>query len=295
MNAFVRFSRPHTVIGTTLSVLALYALALSCSDFSQLHLAELALTLISCLGANIYIVGLNQVTDVDIDRINKPYLPLASGEFSMRTGYSVIGIAVLVSLAIALFLGNYLLATVLLSLLLGTAYSLPPLRLKRFAFWAAFCIIAVRGLIVNMLLFLHFNAIINEQHHLPLAVWLLTATIFIYSIAIAWFKDIPDMEGDRTYHIKTLSLRVGARKVFLIGNGLIICTHVFLWTAPFLFDLQLSTQIIVAAHLFFFILLMVAARRVHLEERKSVFKYYQFIWVLFFLEYISFAAAGLAY
>ncbi|MCB0286844.1 MAG: UbiA family prenyltransferase, partial [Calditrichaeota bacterium] len=49
------------------------------------QLAALLLALASCLGANIYIVGLNQITDIDIDRINKPDLPLASGIFSMRT------------------------------------------------------------------------------------------------------------------------------------------------------------------------------------------------------------------
>lgn len=59
------------------------------------------LTLISRLGANIYIVGLNQITDVEIDRINKPWLPLASGAFSMRTGYWLIVVSVLVSLGIA--------------------------------------------------------------------------------------------------------------------------------------------------------------------------------------------------
>lgn len=39
---------------------------------------------------NICIVGLNQIFDVPIDRINKPYLPLASGELSMRMGKSLV-------------------------------------------------------------------------------------------------------------------------------------------------------------------------------------------------------------
>ena len=46
--------------------------------------------LIPALLMNICIVGLNQIFDVPIDRINKPYLPLASGEFSMRTGTSLV-------------------------------------------------------------------------------------------------------------------------------------------------------------------------------------------------------------
>ena len=46
--------------------------------------------LIPALLMNICIVGLNQIFDVPIDRINKPYLPLASGEFSMRMGASLV-------------------------------------------------------------------------------------------------------------------------------------------------------------------------------------------------------------
>ena len=33
--------------------------------------------------------------------------------------------------------------------------------------WAAFCIIAVRGLVVNLLIFLHFNYYLNGQRDIP--------------------------------------------------------------------------------------------------------------------------------
>lgn len=290
---FIRFSRLHTVIGTTLSISSLYLLALSFSGYHDLHIETLLLTLISCLGANIYIVGLNQITDVEIDRVNKPYLPLASGAFSMRLGYTIVIIAVMISLVIAIAFGKYLLLTVMLSLLLGTMYSLPPFRLKRFYFWAAFCIIAVRGLIVNLLLFLHFHSIINSKENIPSIIWLLTATIFIYSIIIAWFKDIPDMEGDRQYNIHTLSLRLGARRVFYIGNVLITIIYLSLIAAPFFIPLHLQTALFVAAHLFLLSTLWIVNSRVRLHLQSSFRRYYQFIWILFFLEYITFAIAGL--
>lgn len=292
MSAFIRFSRPHTVIGTTLSLLALYLLAWAYSGSPEGQWVVFGLSLLSCLGANIYIVGLNQLTDIDIDRINKPYLPLASGEYSQRTGYLIIITAVLLSLVIAVYLGRYLLLTVILSLLLGTAYSLPPFRLKRFHFWAAFCIIAVRGLIVNLLLFLHFFSTLSEQHHIPPAIWLLTLTIFMYSVAIAWFKDIPDMEGDQRFQINTLTLRLGAQRVFNIGLGLISLTYLFVGLAPFLFSLQLSPTILLVAHGLFLGALWLASRRVQLHQPASIFQFYQFIWILFFLEYGTFTLAG---
>lgn len=292
MMNFLRFSRPHTVIGTTLSITTLYLLAMAVSESADWHLGIFGLSLLSCLGANIYIVGLNQITDVAIDRINKPYLPLASGAYSIRTAYWIIGFSVVISLIIAFSVGQYLLLTVLLSLLLGTAYSLPPVRLKRFHFWAAFCIIAVRGLIVNILLFLHFSHTFSGRHSLPPAIWLLTGTIFIYSVVIAWFKDIPDMEGDRRYRINTLTLRLGPKKVFLVGNGLILAAYFTNIIIAVVFDLSLSTPIIITSHLIFAALLGWAGWNINLFDRVEVFKYYQFIWMLFFLEYLAFAIAG---
>lgn len=86
---------------------------------------------------NLYITGLNQVTDVDIDKINKPYLPIASGALSKANGFRVI----MASLFWALYNVNSvawpLRYTLLGSALLGTLYSMPPFRLKRFPLLAA--------------------------------------------------------------------------------------------------------------------------------------------------------------
>ncbi len=90
------------------------------------HLLPVVLALLACLCGNVYIVGLNQLEDVEIDRINKPHLPLASGEFSRRQAIAIVALAGLLSLLIAIAEGPFLLATIGLSLMIGTAYSLPP-------------------------------------------------------------------------------------------------------------------------------------------------------------------------
>jgi homogentisate phytyltransferase/homogentisate geranylgeranyltransferase len=286
---FIRFSRLHTVIGTTLSISALYVIALSFSDGRGTWFATYCLTLLACLGANIYIVGLNQITDVEIDRINKPWLPLASGAYTMRTARTIIGVSILLALIVAAWTGKYLLLTVLLSLALGTAYSLPPLRLKRFHFWAAFCIIAVRGVIVNILLFLHFHSIINGSTQIPPVIAMLTVSIFVYSIAIAWFKDVPDMEGDRRFQIRTLTLQLGARNVLSIGNTLLALLFVaniaLAWTGM----LGVNKWVFAIGHLLMLAALGGAVSRLKLEEPDSVKRYYLFIWILFFAEYVVFA------
>lgn len=286
---FIRFSRLHTIIGTTLSIVTLWLIALSYADGTEMYGSLLGLTIIACLGANIFIVGLNQITDIEIDKINKPYLPLASGAFSLQTGKLIVGIGLAVSLILAVFIGGYLLWTVLLSLALGIAYSLPPLRLKKYPIWAAFCIIAVRGIIVNLLLFLHFHAHINGAHSITPLVWLLTVVIVVYSLIIALFKDLPDTEGDAKFAVRTLSVRLGRRRVFAFGNVIMMTLFVLCILAPFLFKVQVDSLLFSGVHGFFLLLLLLGMLRTNLQNQDSVFNYYRFIWVLFFGEYLVFA------
>jgi len=302
-----RFARPHTIVGTTLSLLALWTMAAglfavsntfgndsgisgTLSPTGVIGARSLALTWLACIGANVYIVGLNQLTDVPLDRINKPYLPLASGAWSMRTGWIVVFVSLAASLvATALVNGLWLWWTVCLSLALGTAYSLPPFRLKRFSFWAAFCIIAVRSLIVNVLLFAHVANWASDWRDLPPPVWLLTGVMFAFSIAIAWFKDMPDLAGDAAHGVETLTVRLGRKWVLRSGSlvliGVLLAAAVAAYTYPMLAFSERAAalgQVIIAA------LFAWSAWRVNLEHPGSLRRFYLTLWGLFFLEYIWF-------
>lgn len=294
LRAFILFSRPHTIIGTTLSVVGIYFIAWAHGGTPAWEWGILLPALLSCLGANVYIVGLNQVTDVAIDRINKPYLPLASGVYSLRTGKLVILLCLAVSLMIAIAEGSFLALTVIISVLIGTAYSLPPLRLKRFHFWAAACIFTVRGVVVNLLLFLHFNQRLSDDTAIPPQVWALTIFIFGLSLVIAWFKDIPDMEGDSRFKIMTLSLTLGPRKVFNIGRGLLAACYGGMILTGMIGIAGVNGIVLTAAHAGLLALMWRISRRIKPGEPASMTRYYLFIWVLFFAEYIVFPVACLA-
>ncbi|MEE8303509.1 MAG: homogentisate phytyltransferase [Candidatus Tectomicrobia bacterium] len=291
LRAFVSFSRLHTIIGTSLSVVGLYVIALAHTDTGQAHLGTLLLTLISCLAANIYIVGLNQLTDVAIDRINKPYLPLASGMFSMRMGWTISLICLLLSLLIALEQGRYLIITVVLSLIIGTAYSVPPIRLKRFPVWSGACIFVVRGAIVNVFLFLHFHFRFAGAATIPIHVWTLTAFIFGLSMIIAWFKDLPDMEGDRLFHIRTLSLRLGPQRVFSLGRGVLAACYGGVIAAGIVGLPGVNRIVFLLSHVVLLAAMWGKSLGVEPSRKASAARYYQFIWVLFFSEYVFFAAS----
>lgn len=285
-----KFSRPHTIIGTSLSVFALYAIALGLTNTS-LNLTNLELCLATwlvCLAGNVYIVGLNQLEDVAIDKINKPHLPLAAAEFSPTTGWVIVGVCGAFAILGAALLGNYLFITVFISLLIGTAYSLPPIRLKRYPLWAALCIFTVRGVIVNLGIFSHFQKYFDSNLGIPPVIWLLTLFILIFTIAIAIFKDVPDLEGDRQYQISTLTIILGKKAVFKLSLGIITFCYLGMIIAAFFPLFEVNQLGMIFIHLFLLSLLWIRSLKVDLEEQEQIRDFYQFIWKLFFLEYLLF-------
>ena len=122
---------------------------------------------------------------------------------------------------------------------------------------------------------------------------MLTITIFIYSIVIAWFKDIPDMSGDHKFNIQTLSLRLGSKTVFILGNSLLAFVFLFLIIIPFFVQLDLNKPIFRIMHILMLLVLLITAFKTDVKNKVAISKYYQFIWVLFFTEYIVFAIAAI--
>lgn len=287
--AFWKFSRPHTIIGTSLSVLGIFAIALSQNTVSVGDglLAALG-AWFACLCGNVYIVGLNQLEDVAIDEINKPHLPLASGEFSVGTGRLIVAVTGVLALVLAWLQSPYLLGMVAVSLAIGTAYSLPPVRLKRFPFWAALCIFTVRGAVVNLGLYGHFSGGLK----VPATVWALTLFIIVFTIAIAIFKDIPDLEGDRQYQITTFTIALGQERVFNLARWLLTICYLGLIVGVFWLP-SVNAVLLVSTHLGLLGLMWWRSFGVDLQDKVAIASFYQFIWKLFFLEYLLFPAACL--
>ena len=295
--AFWKFSRPHTIIGTSLSVLALYliTLATTSSIFTVASLEQLLGALLACWCGNVYIVGLNQLQDVEIDQINKPHLPIAAGEFSRRQGNLIVAVTGILALLVAGFLGKWLLWMVGTSLAIGTAYSLPPIRLKRFPFWAALCIFSVRGAIVNLGLFWHFSDRFSRTVAFPPAsVWALTLFIVVFTFAIAIFKDIPDMDGDKQYNITTFTIQLGKPFVFNLARWVITVCYLGMMLAGWLWlHTSVNPIFLGVTHLLLLGVMWWRSQRVDLQDKIAIAQFYQFIWKLFFLEYLLFPAACL--
>ncbi len=277
-----QFSRPHTVIGTTVSIIALQILALERYAPSVQEIClNLAITWLACILANIAIVGLNQIFDVPIDRINKPHLPLPAGEMTLSEAWSIVGVCSVVSLAIAVYSGLFLSLTVALSLLIGACYSLPPIRLKQYAFWSAFCIVAVRGLVINLGLFAHFT-----HGELPTnLVWLLTIFMLGYGIVIALCKDLVDVAGDRQFGIATFSVLWGKEVIFQRSQQLLLALFlgIGLLSFPLISTSPLGMVLMSCAPV-----VSMAGSQVNVANIQELTRFYRTVWLWFYVSYLLF-------
>ncbi|XP_052734472.1 uncharacterized protein LOC108319595 isoform X6 [Vigna angularis] len=60
----------------------------------------------SCCFKSGYVIGLNHLTDVEIDKINKPYRPLASREYSFGAGVLLTASCLILSFGIGWIVGS---------------------------------------------------------------------------------------------------------------------------------------------------------------------------------------------
>jgi homogentisate phytyltransferase / homogentisate geranylgeranyltransferase len=296
LGALWRFSRPHTIIGTTVSIVALYLIAVDTLPGLTLGggLWDLWWVLVAGLAVNVYIVGINQLEDIEIDRVNKPFLPLAAGEMTVDSGRAVVAACGGLAVVLAVTQGVEEIVAVLLGLAVGTAYSVPPLRLKRYPAAASLCISGVRSVVVNLGVYAHFSLAFTGTVSIPAAVWALTIVVLPFSFAIAILKDVPDAEGDRRFRIMTFTVRVGGAKVLRAGLAVLALAYVGMATLGPLLIPEADPFVLAAGHLAALALLLVWARGADPNDPAVFTRFYMRVWKLFFLEYVLVAVACLA-
>nr|AKM76560.1 AT3G11945-like protein [Erodium foetidum] len=288
-----RFLRPHTIRGTALGSFALVARAL----IENTHLIRWSLVLKALSGlfalicGNGYIVGINQIYDIGIDKVNKPYLPIAAGDLSVQSAWLLVVFFAVAGLSIVGWnFGPFITSLYSLGLFLGTIYSVPPLRMKRFPV-AAFLIIAtVRGFLLNFGVYYATRAALGLPFQWSSPVVFITTFVTVFALVIAITKDLPDVEGDRKFQISTLATKLGVRNIAYLGSGLLLLNYIASVLAAIYMPQAFRRSIMIPVHSVLALSLIYQTRVLEQANytKEAISGFYRFIWNLFYAEYILF-------
>jgi len=204
IRALYKFTRPHTIRGTILASIAGTIRALVDTPGSITNVAwgtmlpRAFIGMIALLLGNAFIVGINQIYDESIDKMNKPFLPVASGEMSKRFAWiAVVTSAIAGPLLVKQFFPLLLFKLYSFGLFLGLIYSVPPIRTKRNPILAGLTIACVRGFLLNFGVYYAVKDAVGAAFSWSPKVSFIARFMTLFATVIAITKDLPDIEGDK--------------------------------------------------------------------------------------------------
>lgn len=175
-------------------------------DFASTGL-EIIWGVIALMLVNAASNALNQVYDLDIDRINKPYRPIPSGRITKDEGRSLAWILYLITLWRAAVVNRAFALIILLIMLMTIAYSVPPVRFKKRLWINNLSIAFTRGLLG----FVAAWCIFDPEPWTTTHPWAMGLIMCIFLFGTVTTKDFTDVKGDRKYGMRTLPVEYGAR------------------------------------------------------------------------------------
>jgi homogentisate phytyltransferase/homogentisate geranylgeranyltransferase len=129
---------------------------------------------------------------------------------------------------------------------------------------------------------------------LPPEVIALSAFVMIFSLAIALFKDIPDLRGDRQHRIFTLTVRLGPSLVFTLCRWILTASYGLMILLALSGALpSIHRGFLALSQLLLLSVMWIRSHAVDVLQDEQTKAFYQLIWKLFFLEYLLFPVAAL--
>ncbi|HUU28008.1 MAG TPA: UbiA family prenyltransferase [archaeon] len=222
---YYRFTRPFTLLPPLLGIVsgaftAIGALAYhhGISFFRQVSSTDtwglfyyIALGAVMAALLNAASNVLNQITDLENDRINKPERMLPSGRITLRAAMIFASLLYAASLYAAWMVSpggrHECFWIVVAAAVLTYVYSAKPFRTKRHPFGANLTIAVPRGCLLKVAGWSCVAPIARD-----IEPWYIGSIFFLFLLGSASTKDYSDMEGDRAAGCTTLPIRYGVKK-----------------------------------------------------------------------------------
>ena len=154
--------------------------------------------------------ALNQIYDLEIDRINKPKRPLTSRRLTIAQAWWFTNICYAVALVLAWLVApggrHECFWLVAIAVVCTYIYSVPPLRTKRLGIWANITIAIPRGVLLKVAGWSSVKTIVGVEP------WYIGAIFGLFLLGATTTKDFADMDGDRRGGCRTLPIQYGVRR-----------------------------------------------------------------------------------
>jgi len=293
LRALYKFTRPHTIRGTILASICgtIRALvdtpgAIASARWGYM-LPRALIGMVALLLGNAFIVGINQIYDEGIDKLNKPFLPVASGEMSTRFAWAaVLTSGIIGPLLVRQFFPPLLFKLYSFGVFLGAIYSVPPIRTKQNPILAGLTIATVRGFLLNFGVYYAVKDAVGASFAWSPKVSFIARFMTLFATVIAVTKDLPDIEGDKAFQIETFATKVGVGKI-AAGATLCLFANYIHGMATGLLSKPGTFNVLpmVGGHAILATILLTRFKQLEPESMKSVKVFYKHIWDLFYLEY----------
>ena len=221
---YLEFSRPFTLVAPALGFASGAATAYGAAPRETWHVHLLLYPVIGLTMAavlNAASNALNQIYDLDIDRVNKPKRPLPSGRLSIHDAWVFTWIAYAVALTLAWFVepaGRHeCFWIVMVVTVITILYSVLSFRTKRLGIWANVTIAIPRGVLLKVAGWSAVKTVFGAEP------WYIGAIFGLFLLGASTTKDFADMEGDARGGCRTLPIIYGVtRAAWMISPSFVI-------------------------------------------------------------------------
>lgn len=209
----LELSRPFTLVAPALGVVS-GAITAAGAEPRDIWTADLLrFTTIGALMAMVLNAAnnaLNQIYDLEIDRVNKPQRPLTSGRLSLFDAWVFTWITYALALVLAWFVApggrHECFWIVVIATIFTFIYSCPPLRTKTRGIWANVTIAIPRGVLLKVAGWSCVKTIWGSEP------WFIGMIFGLFLLGASTTKDFADMEGDARGGCRTLPILYGVRR-----------------------------------------------------------------------------------
>lgn len=202
-------ARPFTLIAPALGMFTGSVIALGASPpipLSPWIVAKIALGTLMAAVLNAASNTLNQVTDLEADRVNKPGRPIPSGRATTDEALRLAGLLYLAAFALATPVGPQCTFLAGTAAVLTVLYSAPPFRLKAIPYLANAVIAVPRGVLLKVA---GWTCVRDFGRVEP---WYIGMIFGLFLLGATTTKDFADIRGDRAAGFRTIPVVLGTRR-----------------------------------------------------------------------------------